>query len=72
MTQRFQSAEHALTTGIIMGALLKEGKAAFGEDMTIEPVIDGDHDYQQQIKLSWGGHTYMIDVSEIVIEEDPI
>lgn len=67
----FRSDEHALTTGIVAGLLLKNVKEAFGEDAKVAPVVHGG-DYRQQIMLTWGGRSYMIDVSEIVIEEDPV
>lgn len=71
MTQRFQSPEHAFVTGAVVGAIVKAGKELWGDDFTVLPEVDTDGDYQQQVHVQVAGRRFLIDVTEMVIEENP-
>lgn len=72
VTKRFQSQEHAITTGIILGAIHKTGQDVFGPDFKVVPDVDPEGDYQQNMLIEWGGRKFLVTVSEIVIEEPPV
>lgn len=63
MAKNFESDNHALVTGQILGLLMRE-HLVFSDMVNVRPGIDSDGDYTRTIHFDIGDRSYWIAVNE--------